>query len=150
MKVEGKVMELEQFYVYQLVSPLTYEKRTIIEKHIDDNAATHGQNVERSWHKGEEDHFLRIFLDPVTIEIVFLSERVELYGAAPSWARLLFTSERKEELRARVEEVLIVAGLVTPESLEAQRRPKSRLFARAREKAGLVSGSHFPSSGEKS
>jgi hypothetical protein len=138
MKVKGKVMELEQFYVYQTVSPLTHEKRTIIEKHIDDNAASHGKNVERSWHEGENERFLRIFVEPVTIEIVFLSERVELYGVAPSWARLLFTSERKEELRARIEDVLIVAGLVTHESLEAQRRPKSRLFARARERAGLV------------
>jgi hypothetical protein len=143
-------MELEQFYVYQIVSPLTHEKRTIIEKHIDDSAATHGQNIERSWHEGEEEHFLRIFVEPVTVEVVFLSERVELYGAAPSWARLLFTSERKEELRARIEDVLIVAGLVTPESLEAQRRPKSRLFARARERAGLVLGSDSPSRGEKS
>jgi len=129
-------MELEQFYVYQIVSPLTHEKRGIIDKHIDDNSAAYGKTVERSWHKGEDEHFLRIFVEPATIEIVFLSERVELYGSAPAWARLLFTSERKQELRERIEEVLIVAGFVTPESLEAQRRPKSRLFARARERAG--------------
>jgi len=138
MKVKGEVMDLEQFYVYHIVSPLTHDKKTIIEKHIDDNAASYGQDVERSWHRVEEEHFLRIFVEPATIEIVFFSERVELYGAAPTWARLLFTSERKEELRERIEEVLIVAGLVTPESLEAQRRPKRKLFARARERAGSL------------
>ncbi|HYA81705.1 MAG TPA: hypothetical protein VED87_12345 [Methylocystis sp.] len=129
-------MELEQFYVYQILSPLTPDKITIIEQHIDDNAATYGQNVTRSWHGGEEEHFLRIFVEPAIIEIVFLGERVELYGAAPTWARLLFTAQRKEELRARIEEVLVGAGFVTLESLEAQRQPKRKLFARARERNG--------------
>jgi len=127
-------MQLEQFYVYDIVGPLTPERKTFIENQIDDNAATFGQNVTWSWHKGEEEDFLRIFIESVIIEIVFLIERVELYGTAPSWARLLFTKERKEELRKRIEEVLIGAGFVTPETLEAQRRPKRKLFARARER----------------
>jgi len=127
-------MELEQFYIYNIVSPLTPEKRAIIEKHIDDNATAFGQNVTRSWHKGEEEDFLRIFVEPVVIEIVFLNERVELYGAAPTWARLLFTAERKKQLTVQIEEVLVGAGFVTPETLEAQRQPKRKLFARARER----------------
>jgi len=127
-------MELEQFYVYSIVSPLTPDKRTIIEKHIDDNATAFGQNVTRSWHKGEEEDFLRIFVEPVVIEIVFWNERVELYGAAPTWARVLFTAERKKQLTERIEEALVGAGFVTPEALEAQRQPKRKLFARARER----------------
>jgi hypothetical protein len=131
-------MELEQFYVYNIVNPLTPDKRTIIEKHIDDNAQAFGQNVARSWHKGEDGDFLRIFVEPVVIEIVFLSERVELYGAAPTWARVLFTAERKKQLTERIEEVLVGAGFVTPETLEAQRQPKRKLFARARERNSPV------------
>jgi hypothetical protein len=127
-------MELEQFYVYNIVSPLTQDKRAIIEKHIDDNATAFGQNATRSWHKGEEEDFLRIFVEPVVIEIVFLSERVELYGAAPTWARVLFTAEHKKRLTERIEEVLVGAGFVTAETLEAQRQPKRKLFARARER----------------
>jgi len=127
-------MELEQFYVYNIVSPLTQDKRAIIETHIDDNATAFGQNATRSWHKGEEEDFLRIFVEPVVIEIVFLSERVELYGAAPTWARVLFTAERKKQLTERIEEVLVGAGFVTAETLEAQRQPKRKLFARARER----------------
>jgi len=128
-------MELEQFYAYDIVSPLTHDKRLLIERHIDENATTFGQNVTRSWHQGEEEEqFLRIFVEPVTIEVVFLDERIELYGAAPTWARLLFTTERKELLRERIEELLVSAGFVTVETLEAQRQPKRKLFARAREK----------------
>jgi hypothetical protein len=107
-------MELEQFYIYNIVSPLTPDKRTIIEKQIDDNATAFGQNVTRSRHKGEEEDFLRIFVEPVVIEIVFLSERIELYGAAPTWARVLFTTERKKQLRERIEEVLVGRRLRNP------------------------------------
>ena len=127
-------MELEQFYAYEIISPLTQHKRLIIDKHIDENAAAFGKDVRSSWHKNDEEHLLRIFVDPVIIEIVFLSEQVELYGAAPPWARVLFTAERKAQLRERIEEVLLGAGFVTPATLEAQRRPKRRLFARARER----------------
>jgi hypothetical protein len=128
-------MELEQFYAYDIVSPLTPDKRILIDRHIDDNATAFGKNVTRSWHQSEEEEqFLRIFVEPVTIEIVFLDRRVELYGTAPTWARMLFTTERKELLRERIEEVLIGAGFVTVETLEAQRQPKRRLFARARQK----------------
>jgi hypothetical protein len=125
--------ELEQFFAYDILSPLTPDTKAFIEKQIDDNAAAFGQNVTKSWHKGQEDEdFLRILVDPVVIEIVFLRERIELYGGAPIWARLLFTTERKEELRRRIEEVLVIVGFVTPETLEAQRRPKRKLFGRAK------------------
>jgi len=125
--------ELEQFYAYDILSPLTPERKAFIEKQIDDSATAFGQNVTRSWHRGREDEdFLRILVDPVIIEIVFLTGRIELYGAAPAWARLHFTTERKEELKKRIEEVLIVVGFVTPETLEAQRRPKRKLFDRAK------------------
>ena len=127
-------MELEQFYVYDIVSRLTPERKTLLEKEIDENAATFGKDVARSWHRGEDGDFLKILVDQVIIEIVFSNERVEFYGGAPAWTRLLFTMQRKEELRKRIEDVLIGAGFVTPETLEAQRRPKRKLFARARER----------------
>jgi hypothetical protein len=130
-------LELEQFFVYNIVTPLTQEKRAIIETQIDDNAAAFGQNVTRSWHDGEEGEFLRILVEPAVVEIVFLNERVEVYGAAPTWARVLFTAERKKQLTERIERVLLDAGFVTPETLEAQRQPKRKLFARARERNSM-------------
>jgi hypothetical protein len=42
--------------------------------------------------------------------VVFFEDRVECYGAAPAWARLLFTKARKEELKTRLEKVLVGAG----------------------------------------
>ena len=129
-------MELEQFYVFEIVESLSPEKRAIIEKHIEDNAVAFGQNVVRSWHKRAGEDFLRILVEPVVMEIVFFSDRIELYGAAPTWARLHFTAARKEELRQRIEEVLLLARFTTAERLEAQKQkaPKRKLFARARAK----------------
>jgi hypothetical protein len=43
---------------------------------------------------------------------VFFDDRAEVYGAAPAWARLLFTKARKEELKNRIETILTAAGLV--------------------------------------
>jgi hypothetical protein len=128
-------MELEQFYVFDVDEPLNQERRVIIVREIDDNAAAFGKEVTHSWHKREGEDFLRIHVDPVVIEIVFASEKIELYGAAPQWARLLFTTSHKDQLRERIEQVLIAAGFTSAEKLAAQRQPKRSLFARARSKS---------------
>jgi hypothetical protein len=127
-------MELEQFYAFDVDAPLTPDRRAIIAKEIDDNAATFGKDVTHSWHRREGEDFLRINVEPVVIEIVFTGGRIELYGAAPAWARVLFTVARKEELRERIEEVLIAAEFTTVEKLAAQKKPKRSLFGRARNK----------------
>lgn len=128
-------MELEQFYVFEVDAPLSAERRAIIEAQIDSNAEAFGQNVTHSWHKRDEEDFLRILVDPVVIEIVFANNKIELFGAAPTWARLLFTTAHKEQLRERIEQVLIAAGFTSAEKLAAQKQPKRSLFARARDKS---------------
>lgn len=127
-------MELEQFYAFAIDESLTPQRRAIIEKSIDDNAEAFGRNVTHGWHSREGENFLRINVEPVVIEIVFADGRIELYGAAPVWARLLFTSAHKEQLRERIEEVLIAAGFTSAEKLLAQKTPKRGLFSRARNK----------------
>jgi len=105
-------MKLEQFFVFPIEAPLTSKKRLAIEAQIDENAQIFERAVEYKWLKRGDEKFLRIFVDPVTIEIVFFDDRVELYGAAPTWARLLLTSARKSELKDRIEKVLVGAGFV--------------------------------------
>ena len=105
-------MKLEQFFVFPIEAPLTSKKRLAIEAQIDENAQIFERAVEYKWLKRGDEKFLRIFVDPVTIEIVFFDDRVELYGAAPTWARLLLTNARKSELKDRIEKVLVGAGFV--------------------------------------
>lgn len=127
-------MDLEQFYAFEIDESLTPQRRAIIEKHIGDNAEAFGRNVSHDWHIRDGESFLRINVEPVVIEVVFSDGRIELYGAAPVWARLLFTSAHKQQLRERIEEVLIAAGFTSAEKLLAQRKPKRGFFARARNK----------------
>ncbi len=105
-------MNLEQFYVFPINSALNSTKRKLIEAQIEENAQLFERDVEYKWLKRGDEKFLRILSSPVTIEIVFHVDRVELYGAAPAWARALFTKARKKELQERIQEVLIVAGFV--------------------------------------
>jgi hypothetical protein len=105
-------MDLEQFYVFSISSPLTKEKRHAIEAQLNENAQLFEREISYKWLKREEEKFLRILVDPVTIEVVFFDDRIECYGAAPAWARLLFTKARKEELKGHLEQVLVGAGFV--------------------------------------
>jgi hypothetical protein len=105
-------MDLERFFAFPIQSKLTLEKRRSIETQIDENAQKFGREISYKWLKRGEERFLRILADPVTIEIVFFDDRVEFFGAAPAWARLLFTKARKEEIKEQLEQVLIGAGFV--------------------------------------
>ena len=106
-------MDLEQFYVFSIDSPLTAVKRRAIEAQIDENAKAFEREVAYKWLKRGDERFLRIVIDPVTVEVVFFEDRIECFGAAPTWARLLFTKARKEELKTQLEQVLAGAGFVT-------------------------------------
>jgi hypothetical protein len=44
--------------------------------------------------------------------VKFHPEKVEIYGSAPLWARLLLTAKRKEELKAQIQSILAEAGFV--------------------------------------
>jgi hypothetical protein len=105
-------MDLEQFFVFSIDSPLTPAKRRSIEAQIEDNAKTLEREISYKWLKRGEERFLRILTDPVTIEVVFFDDRIECFAAAPAWARLLLTKARKAELKAQLEQVLTGAGFV--------------------------------------
>ena len=105
-------MNLEQFFVFPIESPLSSQKRRAIDAQIGKNAELFDREVSHKWLKRGEEKFLRILVDPVTIEVVFFDDRIECYGAAPKWARLLFTKARKEDLKSRLQQVLVGAGFV--------------------------------------
>jgi hypothetical protein len=109
-------MQLEQFYVFPIASPLTTQKRLVIESQIQENAQLFGKEVTYRWLKRGDEKFLRVLVDPMTIEIVFFDDRVEVFGAAPTVARLLFTNARKEEFKGRIETMLLGAGFFNGEA----------------------------------
>ncbi len=110
-------MDLERIYVFSIDSPLTSAKRLAVETAINENSELFDREVSYRWLKRGEEKFLRIIAEPVTIEIVFHNERVELFGAAPTWACLLFTEARRTELRNRIRDVLLTAGFLTEQTV---------------------------------
>jgi hypothetical protein len=105
-------MQLEQFFVFPIASPLTAQKRLAIESQIQENAQLFEKEVTYRWLKRGEEKFLRLLVDPATIEVVFYDDRVELFGTVPPWARLFFTSARKDEWKGRIEALLQGAGFL--------------------------------------
>jgi hypothetical protein len=106
-------MDLEQFFVFPIDSPLTAAKRRALEEQIQEQAKLLEREITYKWLKRGEERFLRLLVDPVTVEVVFFDDRIECFGAAPAWARLLFTKARKEELKTQLEQALVGAGFVT-------------------------------------
>jgi hypothetical protein len=106
-------MDLEQFYVFPIHSKLTSEKRRAIEAQMAETSQGFDREISYKWLKRGDERFLRILIDPVTVEVVFFDDHIECYGAAPTWARLLFTKARKQELKERLQQVLVGAGFVT-------------------------------------
>jgi hypothetical protein len=110
-------MDLEQFFIFSIESPLDNEKRKILESEITGSALALEKDVSLKWLKRGEEKFLRILSDPATVELVFFDDRIECYGAAPAWARLLLTRSRRQELKSRIESVLVLAGFVPGETV---------------------------------
>ncbi|ACK51760.1 conserved hypothetical protein [Methylocella silvestris BL2] len=98
-------MKKEKIYEFAIDRRLTPARRKAIEKHIDQNAHLSPKPVTYNWDE-DDDGVLHIAADPMLIEIRFQDKTVELYGAAPLWARLLFTAKRKSELKEQIEAVL--------------------------------------------
>jgi hypothetical protein len=106
-------MDLEQIFVFPIQAKLTVEKRLAIDAHVDEIGRAFEREVSHKWLKRGEERLVRILVDPITIEAVFFDDRIECFAAAPTWARLLFTKTRKQEVKDRLEQILIEAGFVT-------------------------------------
>jgi hypothetical protein len=105
-------MKKEKIFEFSIDRPLTPARRKAIEKHIEQNADQSEKPVSYSWDDDDGD-VLRIEADPVEIEVRFEATKVELFGAAPLWARLLFTAKKKAELKEQIEALLQKAKFVT-------------------------------------
>ena len=106
-------MELEKFSEYAIEAPLNNERRKVLEAEMDRAGVEFDKVVSYKWLKRGEERFLRVVVDPITVEVVFFDDRVELFGAAPAWARLLMTNARKEEFATRFQSALVAAGFVS-------------------------------------
>jgi hypothetical protein len=122
-------MKKEKIYEFAIDRPLTPAKRKAVEKHIEENAHLSPKPVSYSWDE-DDSEVLHITAEPVLVEVRFQAKNVELYATAPLWARLLFTKQRKIELKDQIESILkkvkfVAAGKVTPPKAKAATTRKS-------------------------
>jgi hypothetical protein len=104
----------EKIYDIPITSPLTLNKRKVIDKYITGNArlniAAFNITVSHEWHK--DDDVLFIKTPPVHWEIIFDGKNVEVYGVGPLWARLLFTEKKRILLREQITLLLHETGFL--------------------------------------
>jgi hypothetical protein len=107
----------EKLYEIPIDKPLTPAKRKVIDQYIANNAHLAPVKLSHEW-EDEADPVLKIKTPPVAWEVIFTEEIVEIHGSAPFWARLLFTKDKREELKVQIELLLHHTGLVA-------RKPKN-------------------------
>jgi hypothetical protein len=105
-------MKREKIYDFAIDSPLTTAKRKAVEKQIEQNAHLSPKPISYSWDE-DDDEVLHIEAEPLLIEVRFQDQNVELFATVPLWARLLFTKQRKAELKEQIESILQKAKFVT-------------------------------------
>jgi hypothetical protein len=98
-------MKREKIYEFAIDRPLTQARRNTVEKQIEANAHLSPKPISYHWDE-EDDEVLHIEAEPLVIEVIFKGKTVELFATAPLWARLLFTKQRKSELKEQIEAVL--------------------------------------------
>jgi hypothetical protein len=110
----------EKFYDLPIEHPLTSAKRKAINEHIARNVHLSDSPVHYEWEE-TGGPVLRITAEPVTLEVRFHSKKVEIYGSAPLWARLLLTGKKKEQLRQEIQSILSETGFVGVQPKERKR-----------------------------
>lgn len=104
-------MKREKIYEFPIDNPLTPAKRKAVEKYVEQSAEQLEKPLAYSWDEDDRS-ILHIAAEPVLVEVRFEGKKVELYGSAPLWARLLFTEKKKTALKEQIESILVKAKFI--------------------------------------
>jgi hypothetical protein len=98
-------MKKQKLYELPINAPLTPSRREAVEKYIAANAHVLDEPVSYAWSE-EDGDVLHITGDRAQIDVIFDATKVDVYFAAPSWARLLFTKAKRAQVREQLEAAL--------------------------------------------
>jgi len=102
----------EKINEYAIDRPLNATRRKKINQFVESNASRLGRAISHQW--DESGTVLSLASDPVLWEFVFHADRVETYGSAPFWVKLLFTEKRRKTADQVVLQMLQEAGFIGP------------------------------------
>jgi hypothetical protein len=110
----------EKINEYPIDRPLNAARRKKINQFIEENAGRLGRAISHNW--DESGTVLSLASDPVEWEFVFHKNRVESFGSAPFWIKMLFTEKRRKTVDQVVIQMLEEAGF-TGESPARKKKP---------------------------
>jgi hypothetical protein len=87
-------MKEKLLYDLPIQNALTSARREALNHHIARSVHLSDSPVRYEWDE-TGGQVLRITADPVTFEVRFYPKKVEIYGSAPLWARLLLTGKKR-------------------------------------------------------
>jgi len=102
----------EKINEYAIDRPLNATRKKKIEQFIANNAERLGRAISHEW--DESGTVLSLASNPVLWEFVFYRDRVETYGSAPFWVKMLFTEKRRKTADEVVLQMLQDAGFIGP------------------------------------
>jgi hypothetical protein len=100
----------EKINEYAIDRPLTAGRRKKINEFIENNAGRLGRPVSAEW--DETGKVLLLASDPVEWEFVFHPNRVEAFGSAPFWVKMLFPEKRRKTVDQVVIQMLEETGFL--------------------------------------
>ena len=104
-------MKKEKIFEFPIDQPLTAAGRKTVEKLVEKNAHLSPKPVSYEW-DDDDENVLHITAEPVQAELRFHPRKVELYGAAPFWLRMLLTEKKKLQIKGQFELILQKSGFL--------------------------------------
>jgi hypothetical protein len=101
----------EKIFEFPITQPLTPANRKTVEKQVEKNAHLSPKPITYEWDEDDEN-VLHIEAGPVEAELRFHPKKVELYGAAPFWVRMLLTEKKKLQIKDEFEAILKKTGFL--------------------------------------
>ena len=101
----------EKLYDIPIDQPLTSARRKALNRHLVRKVQLSTSPVTYQWDEAAGE-VLRIAAEPMTFEVRFHTKKVEIYGSAPLWARILLTGKKKEELKQEIQSILSDTGFL--------------------------------------
>lgn len=105
-------MGLEFFCAFPVTVTAAAIDRASVEDAIDRKTRKFKRQATYRWIRRGDEKLLRILVDPMTIEVVFHDERVEVLWSAPLWVGLIITQRMKDNARETIRQGLLEAGVL--------------------------------------
>ncbi|HEX4087031.1 MAG TPA: hypothetical protein VHY22_19105 [Chthoniobacteraceae bacterium] len=100
----------EKLFDFEINHPLTAERRETMDRFIAANAGRLGRPVSHRW--DDAGNVLRVASDPVEWVFTFYPDRLEVFGTAPFWIKMLFTEKLRAVAHQTIRDMLAEAGLI--------------------------------------